>query len=79
MPFLLRFGNVRTEINYCLYRAKELHSVVVVMLGPGISVCHKMLCFLARTAICFFGSVIVVVACYKAMQRVTVTKGLNCT
>ena len=29
------------------------------------------------TAICFLGSLVTIVALYKAMQRVTVTKGLN--
>ena len=37
-----------------------------------------MLCFLARLFV-FFGSIVIVVACYRAMQRVTVIKGLNCT
>ena len=27
----------------------------------------------------FFGSLVIAVVCYKAIQRVTVTKGLNCT
>ena len=31
------------------------------------------------TAICFFGSLVIVVACYRVMQRVTVIEGLNCT
>ena len=31
------------------------------------------------TAICFFVSLVIVLACYRAMQRVTVIKGLNCT
>ena len=39
------------------------------MPGPVISFCHKVLCFLARTAICFFGSLVIVVAYYEAMQR----------
>ena len=51
-------------------------SVVVVIPGPAISFCHKVLCFLP---IWFFGSLVLVVACYRAMQLVTVTKGLNCT
>ena len=31
------------------------------------------------TAICLFVSLVIVVACYRAMQRVTIIKGLNCT
>ena len=39
--------------------------------------CHGYLffCFV----FCFFGSLVIVVACYRAMQCVTVTKGVNCT
>ena len=56
-------------------------SVVVVMPRPAVSFCHKVLCFLPRLFFFFFffGSLVIIVACYRAMQRVTVTKGLNCT
>ena len=54
-----------------LVSCNELHSVIAAMPGPDISVCHKKLCFLG-TAIWFFSSLIIVVACYRAMQRVTV-------
>ena len=37
-----------------------------------------MLCFLARLFVVFF-SLVIAVVCYRAMQRVTVIKGLNCT
>ena len=50
-----------------LVSCNDLRSVIVAMPGPTISVCHKELCFLA-----FFGSLVIVVACYRAMQRVTV-------
>ena len=49
-----------------LASCNELHSVVVVMPGPAISFCHKV--FLG-TAISCFGSLVIVVACYKALQR----------
>ena len=48
------------------------------MPGPAINFCHKLLCFLARLLV-FFSSLVIVVARYRAMQRVTVIKGLNCT
>ena len=54
-----------------LVSCNELHSVIVVMPGPAISVCHKKLCFLARLFV-FFSSLVIVVAYYKAMQRLTV-------
>ena len=41
------------------------------MPGPANSFCHKMLCFLPLI-FGFFGSLVIVVACYRAMQRVTV-------
>ena len=54
-----------------LVSCNELHSVIVAMPGPAISVLSQGVVFLG-TAICFFGSVVIVVACYRAMQRVTV-------
>ena len=61
----------------------KLHFVVVVIPGPAISFCHKVLCFLPRLFVClfvfFFGSLVIVVACYRVMQRITVIKGLKIT
>ena len=42
------------------------------MQGPDISVCHKQFSVFLGTAICFFSSLVIVAACYIAMQRVTV-------
>ena len=49
--------------------------------GPAISFCQKVLCFLARLFVLFLFccSLVIVVACCRAMQRVTVIKGSNCT
>ena len=55
-----------------LVSCNELHSVIAAMPGPDISVCHKKLCFLARLFGLIFSSLVIVVACYRAMQRVTV-------
>ena len=48
----------------------EVHYVVVVIAGPVISFCHKEL--ILGTAIWFPGSLVIVVACYRVVQRVTV-------
>ena len=56
--------------------------MVVAIPGPAIRFCHNVLCFLARLFVCFFicfVSLVIVVVFYRAMQRVTVIRGLNCT
>ena len=55
-----------------LVSCNEVHSVVVVMPGSAISsVLSQGVVFLG-TAIWLFGSLVIVVACYRAMQRVTI-------
>ena len=54
-----------------LVSCNELHSVIVAMPGPAISVLSQGVVFLG-TAIWFFSSLVIVLACYRAMQRVTV-------
>ena len=57
----------------------ELHSVVVVMpAGPMQLLVFVTRCCVSWPGYLVFGSlVIIVVACYRAMQHVTVIKGLN--
>ena len=54
-----------------LVSRNEVHSVVVVMPGPAITVLSQGVAFLGAD-IWLFGSLVIVVACYRAMQRVTV-------
>ena len=68
---------VRTGINHCLCMSCNELSVVVVWPGPATSFCHKVLCFLPLLFV--FSILVIVLTCYRAMQRVTVTKRLNCT
>ena len=55
-----------------LVSCNELHSVIVAMPGPAIRQCLSQGVVFLGTAIWFFGSLAIVVACYRAMQRVTV-------
>ena len=61
----MRFGNVRTGINHCLYHAMSF--ILCCNAGLGYSFLSQGVSWYGYLV--FFGSLVIVVACYKAMQR----------